>query len=137
MKPALLAVLALLSLAACGRKAEGPPPPPPIGAPPPAPPKPAPVPASYIGRWAASADLCAKGAWLFEADKVSTAGEVSCAFKSVSPTATGYSIDAMCSAEGPPEAKTFTLTFPSANPPAMTVAGGPWGAPVTLRLCAG
>nr|QQZ49312.1 hypothetical protein JKL49_19905 [Phenylobacterium glaciei] len=77
----------------------GPPPPPPIGGPPPAPPKPLPPPASYIGRWAATAELCAKGAWVFETDKVSTAGEVGCQFGSVSPTPTGYQTAASCTAE--------------------------------------
>ncbi len=141
MKPALIAVLSVLSLAACQRRAEGPPPPPPIGGPLPAPPQPAPPPAptqaSFIGRWAATADLCAKGAWVFEADKVSTAGEVGCAFKTVTTTATGYHIDATCTAEGPPTAQVFTLTFLKATPPAMTVTGGPWAAPVTLHICAG
>jgi hypothetical protein len=137
MKRAAFTVLAVLSLAACGRKAEGPPPPPPIGGPPPAPPKPLPPPASYIGRWAASAELCATGAWVFEADKVSTAGEVGCQFGSVSPTPTGYVINASCTAQAPPQAKTFTLTMLGGTPPAMTVAGGPWSAPVTLHLCAG
>ena len=129
--------LAVLSVAACGRKAEGPPPPPPVGGPPPAPPKPLPSPASYIGHWAANAGLCATGAWVFEADKVSTAGEVSCQFGSVSPTPTGYQMTASCTAEGPAQPKTFTLTMLGGTPPAMTVAGGPWSAPVTLHLCAG
>ena len=137
MKPALIAVLSVLSRAACQRKAEGPPPPPPIGAPPPAPPQPAPTQASFIGRWAATSDLCATGAWVFDADRVSTAGEVGCQFGSVSPTPTGYVIKASCTAEGPPQPKTFALTMLGGTPPAMTVAGGPWSAPVTLRLCAG
>ena len=137
MKPIVIAVLSVLSLAACQRKAEGPPPPPPIGAPPPAPPQPAATQASFIGRWAANAELCTTGAWLFEADKVSTAGEVSCRFSSVSPTPTGYVIDASCTAQAPAQAKTFTLTMLGGAPPSMTVAGGPWSAPVTLHLCAG
>lgn len=137
MKPALIAVLSVLSLAACQRRAEGPPPPPPIGGPPPAPPKPLPPPASYIGRWAATAELCTTGAWVFETDKVSTAGEVGCQFGTVSPTPTGYQIAASCTAEGPPQPKTFTLTMLGGTPPSMIVAGGPWSAPVTLHLCAG
>lgn len=138
MKTALIAVLSVLSLAACQRKAEGPPPPPPIGGPPPAPP-PAPVPtqASFIGRWAATADLCTKGAWVFEADRVFTAGEVGCVFKTVTTVGSGYRIDAQCTAQAPAEPQTFTLTMLPTNPPAMTVTGGPWSAPVTLHLCAG
>lgn len=138
MKPALIAILSVLSLAACQRKAEGPPPPPPIGAPPPAPPQPAsPPPASFIGRWAATAELCATGAWVFEADRVSTAGEVGCTFKTVTTVGSSYRIDAMCTAQAPAQPQTFTLTMLPANPPAMTVMGGPWSAPVTLHLCAG
>ncbi|WP_340644113.1 hypothetical protein [Phenylobacterium sp.] len=137
MKPALIALLSVLSLAACQRKAEGPPPPPPIGGPPPAPPAPAPTQASFIGRWAATADLCAKGAWMFEADRLSTAGEVGCVFKTVTSVGSGYRIEALCTAQAPPEPQTFTLTMLPANPPAMTVMGGPWRAPITLHLCAG
>ena len=137
MKPALIAVLSVLSLAACQRRAEGPPPPPPTGGPPPGPPAPVPTQASFIGRWAATADLCTTGAWVFDADRVSTAGEVGCRFGSVSPIPTGYLINASCTAEGPPQPKTFTLTMLGGTPPSMTVAGGPWSAPVTLHLCAG
>ena len=38
--------------------------------------------------------------------------------------------------QAPPELKSFTLTFAGVGPAeTMTVAGGPWGAPVALVRC--
>lgn len=133
-----LIVLALLGLAACGRQEE----PPPVTAAAEAPPEtlapqPAPVgPPDYEGRWAASAELCADGAWEFRQDGVSTAGEVSCAFREVEPSASGYRIQAACTHEGSQSDSEIGLSMTDPAPPqSMTVTGGPWSGPVTLRRC--
>ncbi|WP_041373506.1 hypothetical protein [Phenylobacterium zucineum] len=95
-------------------------------------------PASFVGRWAAEPGLCADGAWLFRTDGVSTAGEVSCAFRSVTATASGYRIDATCAAEGEETSSEITLAMTDPAPPqSMTVSGGPWAGPITLMRCPG
>jgi hypothetical protein len=136
-------VLALLALAACGREdgatldpggSVGPPPPPLQQV---SPQQPA-SPASYVGRWAARPELCAGGAWVFEEQRVTTAGEVSCDFTKVAPMASGYQVEARCVAQGPPADSTFMLTLTDPAPPqTMTVNGGPWDAGVTLVRCPG
>lgn len=134
----MLIVLALLGAAACGRQEE----PPPVTAaaevpPETVPPQPAPVgPPAYEGRWAVSADLCEKGAWDFRQDGVSTAGEVSCAFREVEPSASGYRIQAACTHEGSRSDSEIGLSITDPAPPlSMTVEGGPWNGPITLQRC--
>lgn len=65
----------------------------------------------YVGRWAANARLCTSGAWNFEAERLSTAGEVSCEFLEVRPVAGGYDLDATCLAEGQASEETIQLRF--------------------------
>ncbi|MCR5876350.1 hypothetical protein LRS10_20705 [Phenylobacterium sp. J426] len=92
--------------------------------------------APFVGRWAASPELCADGAWVFRTDGVSTAGEVSCRFASVEPSASGYRIAAACSHEGSESEGEIGLSITDPAPPeSMTVSGGPWNGPVTLRRC--
>lgn len=125
-RPVLLAALAL---AACGPPATD-------AAPTGEPTAPAAEAARYVGRWAARPELCRDGAWRFEARRVATAGEVTCDFDRVSPTASGYEIEARCTAEGASSPQTFTLTMTDpAAPETMTVAGGPWSGATTLALC--
>lgn len=126
------AIVAGLALGACAREeaAEGPPAPTTMPADGPA------ERASYIGRWAATPELCSDGAWAFEEARVVTAGEVACDFQEVTPIATGYEVSATCWAEGPPQAGTFMLTLTDPAPPqTMSVTGGPWAGPVTLVRC--
>jgi hypothetical protein len=126
-------MVAFLLLTACGDGAVAPAPTtaaPVVGAPA--------TPASYVGRWAATPALCADGAWVFEERALNTAGETSCRFDQITSTASGYLIDAQCTAEAParPYKLTLTLTDP-APPQSMTAAGGPWDGAVTLMRCAG
>lgn len=133
MKAKITILAMAMALVACSEQVERPaaaaqPP-----APPPAPTATAP---SYEGRWAVSLAACQDGGWEFTKDRVGTAGEVSCEFQRVTPNATGYAIDAQCTAQAPPELKNFTLTFAGVGPAeTMTVAGGPWSAPVALIRC--
>ena len=129
MRPALLA--ALLWLGACDQRSE----PAATAASPsrPAAASPAPQTAGYVGRWAASPDLCASGAWVFAADRLVTAGEVACEFQQVTPDARGWTVAASCTAEAPPAPATLRLE--RAGGGALAVSGGPFQ-PVTLRLCA-
>ena len=89
----------------------------------------------YVGRWAARPNLCAGGAWTFAADRLSTAGEVSCTFREVERTQSGWEIAAACTAEGPAKDAELVLTLTDPAPPeTMTVSGGPFES-VTLRRC--
>lgn len=135
MKVELTTLAMTLALAACSEQAERPTTVAPAAAQqPPAPP--AAAAPSYEGRWAVSLAACQDGGWEFTKDRVGTAGEVSCEFERVMPTAAGYAIDAQCTAQAPPELKSFTLSFAGVGPAeTMTVAGGPWGAPVALVRC--
>lgn len=135
MKVELTTLAMALALAGCSEQAERPATVAPAAAQqPPAPP--AAAAPSYEGRWAVSLAACQDGGWEFTKDRVGTAGEVSCEFERVTPTAAGYAIDAQCTAQAPPELKSFTLTFAGVGPAeTMTVAGGPWGAPVALVRC--
>ena len=122
----------LLVLAACGQ-ADGPPN---TAAEAPAATTPAPPRPDFTGRWAADPELCADGAWTFRPDGVSTAGEVSCEFREIEPTASGYRIAALCRSEGHEEAGEIGLAITDpAQPRSMTVTGGPWNGPLTLRRC--
>jgi hypothetical protein len=87
----------------------------------------------FVGLWAASADGCSDPAWRFEAQRVTTQGEVSCTFNTVQMTSTGYLIQGTCTAEGPPAPQQIQLSF-AESARAMMVSGGPW-TPVGLTYC--
>lgn len=88
----------------------------------------------YVGLWAASAEGCSDPAWRFEATRMSTQGEVACAFDRVVLTDAGYEIAATCTAEAPPAPYRINLSF-AESARAMMVSGGPW-APIGLVYCA-
>lgn len=87
----------------------------------------------FVGLWAASAEGCSDPAWRFEATRVSTRGEVSCAFDNVALTDAGYEIAATCTAEAPPAPYRINLSF-AESARAMMVSGGPWS-PIGLVYC--
>lgn len=89
----------------------------------------------YVGLWATTAEGCADPAWRWEANRVTTQGEVSCAFNDVTLTPTGYTIAATCHAQAPPEQHNIQLSF-AESARAMMIAGGPWSAPTSLVFCA-
>lgn len=129
----LLPLAALALVAACSEPAE---PPPdsdaaaqvgPIEALPRSLPPPSASTPRYVGLWAASAEGCSNPAWRFEADRVSTQGEVSCSFQNVALTPSGYEIASTCTAEGPPTAHTINLSF-AESARAMMISGAPWAA---------
>lgn len=88
----------------------------------------------YVGLWAASAEGCAEPAWRFRADGVSTMGEVSCSFDTVTIVPTGYQIASTCHAEGDVTRNTIELSF-AESARAMMVSGGPWASPIGLTYC--
>lgn len=88
----------------------------------------------YVGLWAAAAEGCSDPAWRFEEDRLSTRGEVSCEFQSVTPTESGYDIRASCTAEAPPAPYQIQLSF-AESARAMMIAGGPWQDGVALVFC--
>jgi hypothetical protein len=93
------------------------------------------MPARYVGRWAAREELCAEGAWRFEAMDLSTAGEVSCDFRRVEEVPGGYDVDATCHAEGSQTDEVIKLRFAeSAN--AMLVESKTFQ-PIGLIRCEG
>jgi hypothetical protein len=147
------AVLAVLALAACGDADESATPPRPEVLPPPTepppntpaaaserllpgpPPRVALAPDGFAGRWAVSAELCDRGAWVFTPTALVTAGEVSCTFDEVETTADGWALRGACRAEAPPAPAALALTpVDPASPDTMSVSGGPF-APVTLQRC--
>jgi hypothetical protein len=119
----LLVLCAALAVAACSRPAEPPPAKKPAAVSEPA--KPAEPAPRYVGRWATSVELCRDGAWVFEPDRLTTAGEVACEFRHVAPAPGGYDIDAMCTAEAPPAPYSLRLRF-AESAGALLVEGGPF-----------
>ncbi len=87
----------------------------------------------YVGRWAADPSYCAAGAWVFAERSLNTAGEVSCTFTTVTSTATGYTIQASCTAEAPPAPATIRLSY-AQSAQALLVEGGPFS-PIGLIRC--
>jgi hypothetical protein len=65
----------------------------------------------YIGRWAATKQLCESGAWRFYATHLETAGEVSCSYHRADEVPGGYDLHATCSAEAPPVPDLIKLRF--------------------------
>ena len=95
---------------------------------------PAASPTRYVGQWAAASLGCAEPAWRFEADRLTTRGEVSCAFMQVTPAPGGYDVAARCLAEGEERASTLRLRF-AESAKAMLVAGGPFSGEIGLTYC--
>ncbi|HYD43657.1 MAG TPA: hypothetical protein VEA79_00170 [Phenylobacterium sp.] len=91
-------------------------------------------PTRYVGQWAAASLGCADPAWRFEADRLGTKGEVSCAFMQVTPAPGGYDIAARCLAEGEERASTLRLRF-AESAKAMLVSGGPFSGEIGLTYC--
>ena len=91
-------------------------------------------PTRYVGEWTAASLSCADPAWRFEADRLTTKGEVSCAFMQVTPAAGGYDIAARCLAEGEERASTLRLRF-AESAKAMLVSGGPFSGKIGLTYC--
>src|SRR3546814_20479421 len=54
----------------------------------------------YVGRWAATQQLCATGAWRFHERRLDNAGEVSCTFDKTDKVPAGSDITATCLAAG-------------------------------------
>lgn len=88
----------------------------------------------YVGLWAVDAAACADPPWRFEARRLSTRGEVGCAFDAVREVPAGYEIAATCTAQAPPEPHTIKLSF-AESAEAMRVEGGPWSEPIALVRC--
>jgi hypothetical protein len=88
----------------------------------------------YVGLWAAAAEGCSDPAWRFEENRVTTRGEVSCEFQTVTPTESGYDIKATCTAESPPTPYDIQLSF-AESARAMMIAGGPWQSGAALVFC--
>lgn len=88
----------------------------------------------YVGLWATTAEGCAEPAWRFEENRIVTRGEVSCEFQNVTLTDRGYDIQAMCTAQAPPEQHNIQLSF-AESARAMMIAGGPWQAATALVYC--
>ncbi|HVI98670.1 MAG TPA: hypothetical protein VM657_06340 [Sphingomonas sp.] len=87
----------------------------------------------YVGRWAATQQLCATGAWRFQPKRLDTAGEVSCAFDDVKKVPGGYDIAASCLAEGQQSKDTIQLRF-AESARAMLVQSKMWDG-VGLTYC--
>lgn len=91
-------------------------------------------PTRYVGQWAVASLGCAEPAWRFEADRLTTQDEVSCAFMQVTPAPGGYDLAARCLAEGEERASTLRLRF-AESAKAMLVSGGPFSGEIGLTYC--
>lgn len=87
----------------------------------------------YIGRWAAAPALCTSGAWRFQTRKLTTAGETSCEYPTVSALPNGYRLNGFCQAEGVKTDQTLKLSFDEARR-TMHVEGKSLG-PINLIYC--
>lgn len=67
--------------------------------------------ARFVGKWAATKQLCESGGWRFEEKKLATAGEVSCDFDRVTHVADGYDVEAKCLAESVTSQEVIKLRF--------------------------
>jgi hypothetical protein len=92
-------------------------------------------PATYLGRWAPSRDLCAAGPFVFEEKRLSAPGGVICEFERVTPISVGYDVQARCAVDKPDEKTQIKIGLTDGKQ--MTVNGGPWGETATLIPCAG
>lgn len=88
----------------------------------------------YVGLWATTQVGCDNPAWRWEANGVSTQGEVSCDFNTVNLTNTGYAITATCRSEGDTTTHNMQISF-AESARAMMVADGPWQGPTSLVYC--
>lgn len=88
----------------------------------------------YVGLWATTAEGCAEPAWRFEQNRISTRGEVSCEFQTVTLTDRGYDVQAQCTAQAPPEQHNIQLSF-AESARAMMITGGPWQSGTALVYC--
>jgi len=91
----------------------------------------------FVGVWAASPEFCGRNdTWRFTPERLATAGGVSCAIEGAARSAQGWSLQAVCTAEGPPAPAALTLATVGPPPASvMTVQGGPFATPVTLTRC--
>jgi hypothetical protein len=126
---------AVLALAACRPEAEAPPPAAqttraPAGAPAPAQ---ATEPPFFVGRWAARPELCAEGAWVITDHGIDTAGEVSCGFERPPAGGGPVELDAVCTAEGPPQRWRIRLSY-AQSAQALLIENGPF-ADIGLVRC--
>lgn len=92
---------------------------------------------TFVGVWAAKPELCGNGAWMFTPQGVRTAGEVSCTWTKVEKTESGYTLVGPCTAEAETKPEEVLLLLDPATPDAMTVTGGPWDVPISLKRCTG
>jgi hypothetical protein len=139
MRPERTTVLIAASLAAalgaCGEQAQRPTKPPVAFNPGPAQP-PNTQPPSYVGRWAATAELCDDGAWVFTDRSLATAGEVSCTFADVTANETGWIAEGACIAQAPAAPASLVLNTTRAGPNrTLAVSGGPFSGPQVLIAC--
>lgn len=135
-RASLFAALGLSAVlaAACGQPA--PPATPPVAQNPGPPLTPNPMPPGYVGRWAASADLCEAGAWVFTDKGLTTAGEVSCTFTAVTPNESGWIAEGACIAQAPAAPASLVLNTTRAGAErTLAVSGGPFKGPQVLTAC--
>jgi hypothetical protein len=76
----------------------------------------------YVGRWAARADLCTGGAWVFTRDGFAMEDGPACTFTNVRAEPGGYAIDAQCESGGSTSKSAVTLRF-AESARAMLVEG--------------
>ena len=88
----------------------------------------------FMGRWSSGTGQCATPVVLQA--KALRYGATNCDFAKVETSTAGYSISAVCRAGAGPTPGRLTLTLPDpARAGSMTLAGGPFKAPMALERC--
>lgn len=65
----------------------------------------------FVGRWASEEANCRGLSWMISEQGLQTPGEVTCEFLRIIPTERGFDVDAICTAESPPQPWTLRFSY--------------------------
>ena len=91
---------------------------------------------AFVGRWAAAAPACGRGAWTMTAERLQSPGPFNCTINTLDATMAGYTVNGACSQGGASTPGRVVMTL-TGGPPAtdMTLTDGPFAQPLTLVRC--
>jgi hypothetical protein len=94
------------------------------------------APATYVGRWARTAEDCRSRAFTFTSHHLQAPSGASCDVSRVEASLAGYSLSTVCRIDGATIPGRLLLTVPTAGAGrALTVEGGPLDRPLGLTRC--
>lgn len=92
--------------------------------------------ADFVGVWAARSEDCSRNqTWRFTPDRLAAAGGTNCAIEGAARAPQGWRLQASCTSGGVSRPSQLDLVIDAAAGGGMTVAGGPFGGPVSLVRC--